>query len=220
MGNYYPCFPEITGFAITTYFHDPDYYKQFHKQHNGIDLAYQNKHYKGSKDILAIADGVVTYVCDPSDSTSLKWVNIMSYDVYADSWLLSRYFHFSKITCKIGDKVKRGDKIGVEGKTGKATGSHLELQTWIVPVNYVFNIKDEEKYVVNPLNVCYLAEGQECVYDPRGEVKPAPAVDYKKLYEQTLAELETARADLAKADETLETLRGAIKYLIEEADKI
>ena len=217
--NYYPCFPEITGFGITTYFHDPDYYKQFKTQHNGIDLAYQNKYYKGSKDIIAIADGVVSYVCDPSDTTSLKWVNVMSYDVYADKWLLHRYFHFSKIIVKTGDKVKRGDKLGVEGKTGKATGSHLELQTWIVPVNYVFNIKDEEKYAINPLTVCYLADGQECVYDPRGDVKKAPAVDYEKLYKETLAELNAAREDLDKATKELAEIRAAIKKLISEASK-
>ena len=86
-----------------------------------------------------------------------------------------------------------------------------------MPVNYVFNIKDEAKYAVNPLTVCYLADGQECVYDPRGEVKPAPTPDYEKLYKETLEELNKAREDLDAAYAKLSAITAALKTLSEAA---
>ena len=56
----YPIYPE-SSVAITAYYHDPDYYKEFHEEHPGIDMAYQKKYHSGSKDIYAIFDGEVTY---------------------------------------------------------------------------------------------------------------------------------------------------------------
>lgn len=41
--------------------------------------------------------------------------------------LLSLYMHLSKIEVKEGDQITRGQKIGLSGGTGRATGPHLHI---------------------------------------------------------------------------------------------
>jgi murein DD-endopeptidase MepM/ murein hydrolase activator NlpD len=41
--------------------------------------------------------------------------------------LLSLYMHLSEIKVKEGDKIERGDEIGLSGGSGRATGPHLHL---------------------------------------------------------------------------------------------
>jgi murein DD-endopeptidase MepM/ murein hydrolase activator NlpD len=42
--------------------------------------------------------------------------------------LVSTYFHQSKILVKIGQKIRRGELIGLAGKTGFANGPHLHIE--------------------------------------------------------------------------------------------
>jgi murein DD-endopeptidase MepM/ murein hydrolase activator NlpD len=37
------------------------------------------------------------------------------------------YMHLSKATVKVGDKVHKGERIGISGKTGRVTGPHLHM---------------------------------------------------------------------------------------------
>jgi murein DD-endopeptidase MepM/ murein hydrolase activator NlpD len=39
--------------------------------------------------------------------------------------LISMYFHLSEIKVQAGQEVKRGETLGLEGATGRATGPHL-----------------------------------------------------------------------------------------------
>jgi murein DD-endopeptidase MepM/ murein hydrolase activator NlpD len=39
--------------------------------------------------------------------------------------LVSMYFHLSELKVQTGDQVKKGDTLGREGSTGRATGPHL-----------------------------------------------------------------------------------------------
>ncbi|MFA9373870.1 MAG: M23 family metallopeptidase, partial [Poseidonibacter sp.] len=39
--------------------------------------------------------------------------------------IYSCYFHLSKMNYKAGDKIKRGDILGLSGDTGRITGPHL-----------------------------------------------------------------------------------------------
>ena len=62
----------------------------------------------------------------------------------------TRYAHLSKIIVKPGDRVKRGEVIGLLGNTGKSTGPHLHYEvihrnTPTDPMNY-FNDQTSEDF--------------------------------------------------------------------------
>lgn len=61
------------------------------------------------------------------------------------------YAHMSKMNCKVGQKVKRGDVIGYVGNTGKSVGPHCHYEVRkngnpINPVNFYFNDLTPEQY--------------------------------------------------------------------------
>lgn len=61
------------------------------------------------------------------------------------------YAHMSKILVKVGQKVKRGDVIGLVGNTGKSVGPHCHYEVRkndnpINPVNFYFNDLTPEEY--------------------------------------------------------------------------
>jgi murein DD-endopeptidase MepM/ murein hydrolase activator NlpD len=44
--------------------------------------------------------------------------------------LSTRYAHLSRFTVKAGDRVRRGEVIGLIGSTGRTTGPHLHYEVW------------------------------------------------------------------------------------------
>ncbi len=51
--------------------------------------------------------------------------------VHHGDGLLSLYAHLNKITVKKGQMVEKGEKIGTIGSTGRSTGPHLHLSTYV-----------------------------------------------------------------------------------------
>ena len=85
---------------------------------------------------IAAAEG--TPVRAPKDGTVLKTTHfyLPGNAVFIDhgQGFITSYFHLKKISVVAGKKIKRGDTIGLVGKTGRATGPHLH---WSVSLNGV-----------------------------------------------------------------------------------
>ena len=61
------------------------------------------------------------------------------------------YGHLSKLEVRNGQKVKRGDVIGLVGNTGLSAGPHLHYEVHkggeaVDPANYYFNDLNPEEY--------------------------------------------------------------------------
>jgi len=102
------------------------------RYHRGVDIrgAY-------GKPVLAAATGYVTYAGRDPGYGNLVVVN-------HGSGMYTWYGHLSRIHVGKGAKVTRGQRIGVVGSTGQATGPHLHFEVRVngVPVN-------PEQYFVN-----------------------------------------------------------------------
>lgn len=132
--------------------------------HKGIDLVGTDK------TVRAVVGGVVgqsIIITDPTNRTS-EWGNYVRVDG-ADGRLYY-YCHLSQRLVSRGDKVSVGDALGVEGSTGKSTGSHLHLEvrengnsidpTAILGIKNIVGAvrkaKTQERtnYTVNGLTIC------------------------------------------------------------------
>lgn len=93
--------------------------------HSGLDLVSLD-----SKDVLSVEDGIVVrsrIVTDPSSRTS-EWGNYIAIRSTQNEERVIYYCHLSKRIANYGDIVKAGDVIGIEGSSGRSTGSHLHFE--------------------------------------------------------------------------------------------
>jgi murein DD-endopeptidase MepM/ murein hydrolase activator NlpD len=100
--------------------------------HRGIDISTRM-----NAPIVAPADGVVFGV-DWDDGFGKTLV------IKHGNGLTTLYAHLNKILVKRGKSVKRGEKIGLVGTTGRSTGPHLHYEVFLngMPVNPL-------RYIVN-----------------------------------------------------------------------
>ncbi|MDX5626626.1 MULTISPECIES: murein DD-endopeptidase MepM [unclassified Brenneria] len=87
--------------------------------HKGVDFAMP----VGSP-VLAVGDGEVLIA--KRSGAAGNYVAIRHGRQYT-----TRYMHLNRILVKPGQKVKRGDRIGLSGNTGRSTGPHLHYEFWI-----------------------------------------------------------------------------------------
>lgn len=100
--------------------------------HSGLDIA--NK--SGTK-IIATANGRISYA-----ARKMYIGNLVVID--HGHGRVTRYGHLKKILVKPGQKVKRGDVIGLLGNTGQSTGPHVHYEvkingTTVNPMKYILN---------------------------------------------------------------------------------
>lgn len=84
--------------------------------HHGIDIATSQ-----GNPIYATADGTVIQArTDKIGGKTIKIKHMFGY--------VTIYCHLSKFLVKVGQKVKRGETIGLVGSTGKARGPHVHYE--------------------------------------------------------------------------------------------
>lgn len=88
--------------------------------HGGIDLAGPI-----GTPIYATADGIVSR----SEWNSGGYGNLV--EINHGQGIQTRYGHMSRLIAQPGQRVRRGDLIGLMGSTGRSTGSHLHYEVRI-----------------------------------------------------------------------------------------
>ncbi len=102
------------GSHITSTFGHRDFDNKFHK---GLDLG------TGSQNIptYAAEAGTVTFAGRAGAAGNLIVIE-------HEDGLVTKYMHHSRMYVKIGQKVEKGQQIGLSGTTGYSTGNHLHFQ--------------------------------------------------------------------------------------------
>lgn len=113
--------------------------------HTGIDLVPIGC--TGNEEILAFEDGIVTGV----QKTGQQYGTACYVRIKHDNGMYTLYYHLksNSIVVNVGQRVTRGQKLGIIGTTGVSTGIHLHFQidygnsnNSINPYDYVFNGKE------------------------------------------------------------------------------
>lgn len=100
--------------------------------HEGVDFMAE----PGTA-IHASAGGVVVF-----SDTHPQYGNMVEVDHGND--IVTRYAHASKLLVKVGQVVRRGDKIAEVGSTGRSTGNHLHFE-----VRYKGNAQNPARFLQN-----------------------------------------------------------------------
>ena len=100
--------------------------------HRGIDIVAP-----AGKEVMATGDGVVTRAGRAQGLGNAVFVS-------HGFGFVTRYGHMSKIIAKVGEKVRRGEVIGLVGSSGRATGTHVHYEVHIDgravdPLGYVLD---------------------------------------------------------------------------------
>ncbi len=95
------------------------------KMHEGLDIAART-----GTPVIATADGIVS-----SARTESGYGKVVTID--HGYGYRTVYGHNSKYNVKVGQRVRRGDRIASVGNTGRSTGSHVHYEVRLndVPVN-------------------------------------------------------------------------------------
>lgn len=110
------------------------------KFHAGMDFTC-----KQGTPIHATGDGKVVYAEYSTNGYGMHVIVDHGFDYE------SLYAHMSKLEVRVGQKVKRGDVLGLVGNTGLSAGPHLHYEVHkggeaLDPANYFFNDLTPEEY--------------------------------------------------------------------------
>lgn len=91
--------------------------------HGGVDLVGV-----GSREVVAAADGKVVRSRIVTDKSNATWEWGEYIAVTGNDGVTIYYCHLEKRLVQVGQTVKAGDVIGVQGATGQVTGEHLHFE--------------------------------------------------------------------------------------------
>ena len=129
------CTPSIwpvRGWVTSRFGYRTDPFTGLRRFHRGIDIANR----RGTP-VIAPADGLVARIY--RDAT-LGLVLVINHGY----GIITRYGHLHKVLVRVGQRVKRGQRIALLGNSGRSTGPHLHYEVRLngVPVNpfrYILN---------------------------------------------------------------------------------
>ena len=94
------------------------------KDHKGGDYVTLQ-----DKNIYAPCDGEIGSSTRVYTGKTAEWGNYVRFDFPYNAKYYSMFFcHLASRSVKKGQTIKRGDKLGIMGNTGKSTGPHLHLE--------------------------------------------------------------------------------------------
>jgi murein DD-endopeptidase MepM/ murein hydrolase activator NlpD len=122
----------VRGWLTSGFGYRIDPFTGLRQMHEGLDIANRI-----GTPINAPADGVVYRVFNNFGFGLMVEIN-HGYDI------VTRYGHLSKAYVKVGQRVKRGERIAAMGNSGRATGPHLHYEVRLNgvplnPQNYILN---------------------------------------------------------------------------------
>ena len=126
---------------ISSFFgYRPDPIYKVEKFHSGIDFSAAM-----GTEAYATGDGVVADV----ERNEWGYGNMVIID--HGYGYMTRYAHLQKAAVRKGQKVKRGQKIGYIGDSGKTTGVHLHYEVlkndvYVDPINFFYNDLTPDQY--------------------------------------------------------------------------
>ncbi len=144
--HYVPLGRPVPGKVSSRYGHRTDPVNGKKGYHSGIDFRGRS-----GDPILATADGVVT---------KSFWNG--GYGRYIEinhgNGFVTKFAHMKKILVKKGEKITRGQKIGLVGNSGRSTGSHLHYEICfngkpINPSKFMHTQKLNQAATIKELNV-------------------------------------------------------------------
>ena len=99
--------------------------------HNGIDIAGS-----AGTSVIAIASGIVTFAGERSGYGKMVEIN-------HGGGVVTRYAHHQRLSVATGELVKKGQKIGEMGSSGRSTGPHVHYEIYknersIDPAIYIY----------------------------------------------------------------------------------
>jgi murein DD-endopeptidase MepM/ murein hydrolase activator NlpD len=86
--------------------------------HRGVDLRVPS-----GTEVHAMAEGSVRFAGTQSGFGNVVWLD------HGGS-ILTVYAHLSTIRVRQGERVRRGEVLGLSGQTGDATAPHLHFEVW------------------------------------------------------------------------------------------
>ena len=109
--------------------------------HKGVDIAIPGKH-----NVVAVENGTVHMVVTNPNHWGYGLTVVIRHDGFD-----TLYAHLDAINVRQGQRVSRGQKIGLQGNTGTSTAQHLHFEVHIPRYeSFQPHVKDPLKYIVWP----------------------------------------------------------------------
>jgi len=148
------------GFEITQVFGaNPQIYKEYgFKGHEGIDLVPKDNDW----DVMCVEGGEIIRDIDTPRDNYGNYVLVWNTTNKRGWW----YCHLAQNFVSVGDKIKKGTRVGVMGNSGYSTGPHLHLGVRYGDEDKVpINTDNEYKGFVDPLPILETFSGDvKCVW--------------------------------------------------------